>query len=100
MIQNLIPTKKTCPACQGHGYLETGQTFTLLGRIHPELVECSACEKRGYLIEWIDIHQLSMMFQAVAAELEAEYCVSYYQKQATLSWVACFISKKGVSNGY
>jgi hypothetical protein len=72
MNQNLIPLKKTCPACQGHGYLETGQTFTLLGRIHPELVECSACEKRGFLIEWVDFHQFSLMLQAIAAEEQVE----------------------------
>jgi hypothetical protein len=72
MNQNLIPLKKTCPACQGHGYLETGQTFSLLGRIHPELVECSACEKRGFLIEWVDIQQLAMLIEAVAAEKAAE----------------------------
>jgi hypothetical protein len=72
MNQNLIPLKKSCPACQGYGYLETGQTFSLLGRIHPELVECSACEKRGFLIEWVDIQQLAMLIEAVAAEKAAE----------------------------
>ena len=68
MNQNLIPLKKTCPACQGHGYLDSGQTFTLLGRIHPQLVECNACEKKGFLIELIDVHQLSMMLDAIASE--------------------------------
>ena len=72
MNDNLIPIKKTCPACQGHGYLETGQTFTLLGRIHPQLVECTACEKKGFLIEWIDFRELSLMLFAVLAEEQAE----------------------------
>ena len=72
MNQNQVPIKKVCPACQGHGYLESGQTFTLLGRIHPQLVECTACEKKGFLIEWIDVHQLSMMLDAIAAETQAE----------------------------
>jgi hypothetical protein len=72
MNQSLVPIKKTCPACQGHGILESGQTFTLLGRIHPELVECSACEKRGFLIEWVDIQQLAMLLDAIAAEKGGE----------------------------
>lgn len=72
MNQNLIPVKKTCPACQGHGYLDSGQTFSLLGRIHHELIVCSACEKRGFLIEWIDVHQLSMMLSAIAVEEQAQ----------------------------
>jgi DnaJ-class molecular chaperone len=72
MNQSLVPIKKTCTACQGHGYLETGQTFELLGRIHPELTVCSACEKRGFLIEWVDIQQLAMLLDAIVAEKGGE----------------------------
>ena len=70
MNQMQIPIKKVCPACQGHGYLETGQTFELRGCIHPQLAVCNACEKKGFLIEWIDVHQFSMMLSAIAAEEE------------------------------
>jgi hypothetical protein len=72
MNQSLVPIKKTCPACQGHGFLESGQTFTLLGRIHPQLIECCACEKRGFLIEWVDIQQLAMLLDAIVAEKGGE----------------------------
>ena len=72
MNQMQVPIKKVCPACQGHGYLDTGQTFTLLGRVHPQLAECFACQKKGFLIEWIDVHQFSMMLHAIAAEEQAQ----------------------------
>jgi len=72
MDQNLIAIKKTCPACNGFGLVETGQTYKLVGRIHQQLAECTTCEKKGFLIEWIDLHQFTLMLQAIRVEEEAQ----------------------------
>jgi hypothetical protein len=72
MNQDLIAIKKTCPACNGYGLIETGQTYTLVGRVHQQLAECTACEKNGYLIEWVDLHQFTSMLQAIRVEEEAQ----------------------------
>ena len=49
MNQSKIPIKKTCSACQGQGFMEIGQSFTLVEPIQPQLVEYSASEKEGSL---------------------------------------------------
>ncbi len=69
---NQIPIKSTCTACQGEGVLSTGKTFVLAGRIHPLLSTCVACEGKGTILEWVDLHQLEMMLNAIAAEKQAE----------------------------
>ena len=72
MNQNLITIKTTCIACQGHTVLETGQTFTLCGRIHPQVVRCECCDGKGTMLEWLDVHQLADLLDAVEAEREFE----------------------------
>ena len=69
---NQIPIKSTCNACQGEGVLSTGQTFVLAGRIHPLLKKCEACDGKGTLLTWVDMHQLTQMLNAIAAEEQAQ----------------------------
>jgi hypothetical protein len=67
-----IPIKSTCNACGGEGCLSTGNTFVLAGREHPLLRRCIACDGKGMLLTWVDVHQLSQMLYAIAAEQQVE----------------------------
>jgi hypothetical protein len=63
-----VPIKSTCNACGGEGCLSTGKTFELAGREHPLLTCCVACDGKGTLLNWVDVHQLAMLLNAIAAE--------------------------------
>jgi hypothetical protein len=69
---NEIPIKTTCNACGGEGVLATGKIFTLAGRDHPLLSKCVACQGKGTLLSWVDLHQLTMMLHAIAVEEQAQ----------------------------
>jgi DnaJ-class molecular chaperone len=69
---NEIPIKTTCNACGGEGVLATGKIFTLAGRDHPLLSKCVACDGKGTLLAWVDVHQFAQMLHAIAAEKAAE----------------------------
>jgi hypothetical protein len=69
---NQIPIKSTCNACGGEGILPTDKNYILGGREHPLLSQCAACEGKGTLLTWVDIHQLSQMLHAIAAEEQTE----------------------------
>ncbi|MGA2502527.1 MAG: hypothetical protein ABSG01_00390 [Anaerolineales bacterium] len=63
-----IPIKRTCNACGGEGVLSTGKIFTLAGRDHPLLTRCFACDGKGTLLTWVDVHQFAEMLLAIAVE--------------------------------
>jgi DnaJ-class molecular chaperone len=65
---NEIPIKTTCIACGGEGVLANGKIFTLVGREHPLLNRCQACDGTGKLLTWVDVHQFAQMLHAIAAE--------------------------------
>jgi hypothetical protein len=67
-----IPVKSTCSACGGGGLLPTGAIYTLGGREHPVLHECIACEGKGTLLNWVEVHELAQMLQAIEVEQQAE----------------------------
>ena len=69
---NQIPIKSTCTACGGDGLLATGKIFTLGGREHPLLTHCQACDGKGTLLIWVDVHQLAQMLNAIVAEEQAQ----------------------------
>ena len=69
---NQIPIKTTCIACGGEGVLVTGKIFTLAGRDHHLLNRCQACDGKGTLLAWVDVHQLAQMLHAIVAETQAE----------------------------
>jgi DnaJ-class molecular chaperone len=69
---NQIPIKTTCNACGGEGVLATGKIFTLAGRDHPLLSKCVACDGKGTLISWVDVHQFAQMLHAIAAKQQVE----------------------------
>ncbi|MFC2064276.1 hypothetical protein ACFLXB_04170 [Chloroflexota bacterium] len=70
MDNKLIPIKTTCPECEGHGVIETGGTFTLCGRVHPQVQRCSNCDGVGTLIDWVDVRQLFQLLDVLKAEQE------------------------------
>jgi len=69
---NEIPIKATCNACGGEGVLATGKIFTLAGRDHPLLTKCVACDGKGTLLSWVDVHQFAQMLHAIAIEEQAQ----------------------------
>ena len=69
---NQIPIQTICTACSGEGFLSTGKTFVLAGRDHPLLNRCIACNGKCTMLAWIDVQQLSMLMNAIAAEKDAE----------------------------
>ena len=69
---NEIPIKTTCIACGGEGVLATGKIFTHAGRDHPLINRCQACDGKGTLLSWVDVHQFAQMLHAIAVEIQAE----------------------------
>ena len=69
---NEIPIKSTCSASGEEGLLATEKIFMLGGREHPLLTRCQACEGKGTLLTWVDVHQLVQMLHAIEAEQQAE----------------------------
>jgi len=65
-----IPIKTTCQACQGEGYLPTGETFVLAGRKHNRVAPCAACEGSGKEIRWVDLSDFANMLVAIQAEIQ------------------------------
>ena len=69
---NQIPIQTICNACSGEGFLSTGKTFVLAGRDHPLLNRCTACDGKGTLLAWVDVHQFAQMLHAIEVEIHAE----------------------------
>ena len=69
---NQIPIKSICNACGGEGVLATSQTFVLAGREHPLLHRCQACDGKGTLLIWTDMHQFAQMLHAIVVEEQAQ----------------------------
>jgi hypothetical protein len=67
-MNELIPLKTICQACQGEKYLPTGQTFVLAGRTHNRLGPCAACEGSGKEIRWVDLGDFANMLVAIQVE--------------------------------
>ena len=68
MNKNLIALKTTCPECDGYGSKETGGTFTLCGRVHPQLERCTNCDGSGVLVDWVDVRQLFQLLNTLKFE--------------------------------
>jgi len=71
-MKNEVPVRVTCQACGGEGVLATGKIYTLAGRDHPLLSKCVACEGKGTLLSWVDVHQFAQMLYAIATEEQAQ----------------------------
>jgi DnaJ-class molecular chaperone len=73
MNQEQVPLKSCCSACGGEGVLmASNRTFVLAGREHPLLSKCVACEGKGTILKWVDIQELAMLINAIAAEFVFE----------------------------
>ena len=60
--------------------LATGKIFTLAGRDHPLLSKCVACDGKGMLLTWVDVHQFVEMLHAI--EIEEKILPSMQQDAA------------------
>ena len=70
-MNEMVPLKTTCQACQGEKYLPTGETFYLAGRWHSRMAKCEACDGSGKEIRWVDMQDFANMLFAIAAEKQA-----------------------------
>jgi DnaJ-class molecular chaperone len=71
-MNNEVPVRAICQACGGAGVLNTGKIFTLGGRDHPLLKKCEACDGKGTLLSWVDVHQFAQMLNAIVVEEQAQ----------------------------
>ena len=67
---NEVPIKTACKACSGRGFVETGETFKLCGRIHKRVGPCKVCEGKGTQLEWLDLHEFVRLLYETADKLE------------------------------
>ena len=67
-MNETVPLKTTCRACQGEAYLPTGETFVLTGRTHNRVAPCQACNGEGTQLVWVDLYDFANMLAAIQAE--------------------------------
>ena len=70
-MNELIPLKIVCEACQGKGYLPIGETFILAGRKHNRLGPCTACDSTGKQVKWVDLGDFANLLVAIRMEKQS-----------------------------